>query len=285
MASDSLASLCFPLPSSSKASSSLFLALLHAPAAGLSLPFSPPCVTRCSELSSAPPSPLVSRPTLSDISNVAASPPPTPFAHERVSSSSRASDPHTSLRRAAAQDRAAFRPHVPADRRVAIAKFSTLRDTCRNTRISRSSGALFVAFTLSGQRPRIPSFGPSMTPRGSTTRLPLTRRSSPFALLGWRHLTKVIFLCASSAVFKSSQLDLVFGRSYRIGGSLELLSAGVAPEVVMKLGGWSSLCFLIYRRRLERILPLAITRARDARIAEFARTHGHPVAIDSLPFE
>ncbi|KAJ7112550.1 hypothetical protein C8R44DRAFT_631816, partial [Mycena epipterygia] len=50
-------------------------------------------------------------------------------------------------------------------------------------------------------------------------------------------------------VVKSASLDLVFGHSYRIGGSLELLSAGVAPEVIMKLGGWSSLCFLIYWRR------------------------------------
>ncbi|KAJ7810374.1 hypothetical protein B0H14DRAFT_3757670 [Mycena olivaceomarginata] len=84
----------------------------------------------------------------------------------------------------------------------------------------------------------------------------------PFAFrsdAGWRHLTKDLFLQSSAAIFRSSGLDLVFGHSYRIGGSLELLTAGVAPEVVMKIGGWTSLCFLIYWRRLERISPLANT--------------------------
>jgi hypothetical protein len=41
--------------------------------------------------------------------------------------------------------------------------------------------------------------------------------------------------------------------SSRIGGSLGLLSAGVAPEFIIKLSSWSSLCVLIYWRRLEKI--------------------------------
>ena len=86
-------------------------------------------------------------------------------------------------------------------------------------------------------------------------------------------------------MFHTLQLDLVFGHSYRIGGSLELLAAGVAPEVVMKLGGWSSLCFLIYWRRLELILPLSITRAWGARINEFARKHELPLDADALSFD
>jgi hypothetical protein len=53
----------------------------------------------------------------------------------------------------------------------------------------------------------------------------------------------------------------------------------------MKLGGWSSLCFLIYWRRLEKILPLAITRAWDARIREFAAAHGHSADVDTLSFD
>jgi hypothetical protein len=61
-----------------------------------------------------------------------------------------------------------------------------------------------------------------------------------------------------------------------------LLAAGVPPEVVMKIGGWTSLCFLIYWRRSEQILPFAITCAWDARIAEFARVHGHTVGVESI---
>ena len=101
---------------------------------------------------------------------------------------------------------------------------------------------------------------------------------------GWTHLTKDHFLRHSADVFKSGGLELIFGHSFRIGGSLALLTAGVAPEVIMKLGGWSSLCFLIYWRRLEKILPLAITRAWDARIAEFAALHGHPPGGDAPIF-
>ena len=49
---------------------------------------------------------------------------------------------------------------------------------------------------------------------------------------------------------------------------------GVAPEVIMKLGGWSSLCFLLYWRRLELIIPAAITRAWEAQQKLFAINFG-----------
>ncbi|KAJ7468087.1 hypothetical protein FB451DRAFT_1258048 [Mycena latifolia] len=86
-------------------------------------------------------------------------------------------------------------------------------------------------------------------------------------------------------VFTTGSLELVFGHSYRISGSLALLAVGVAPEVIMKLGCWSSLCFLIYWHRLEKILPLAITRAWDACIAEFTVSHGHPSGRDVALFD
>ncbi|KAJ7071647.1 hypothetical protein C8F01DRAFT_1363314 [Mycena amicta] len=88
-------------------------------------------------------------------------------------------------------------------------------------------------------------------------------------------LCPVHFLEFTSTAFSAALLERVFGHSYRIGGSVELLKAGVPPEIVMKLGGWSSLYFLIYWRRLEEILPAAITRAWDVRLREFARSHGH----------
>jgi hypothetical protein len=67
--------------------------------------------------------------------------------------------------------------------------------------------------------------------------------------------------------------------SYRIGGSVKLLLDGVEPEVIMKLGGWMSLCFLIYWRRLELVLSSRIAKAWDSRIRDFAAAHGH--AYDS----
>jgi len=102
---------------------------------------------------------------------------------------------------------------------------------------------------------------------------------------GWRPLTKDLFLRTTSAIFKEAALETVFGHSYRIGGSVELLLAGVEPEAVMKLGGWTSLCFLIYWRRLEQILPGRITKAWDTRIRQFAAVHGHPYDSVSLSFD
>jgi hypothetical protein len=103
---------------------------------------------------------------------------------------------------------------------------------------------------------------------------------------GWRVITKDIFIAASSLAFKNAGLHQVFGHSYRIGGAMDLLLAGVAPEVIMKLGGWTSLCFLIYWRRLERVIPAAIACAWAAQQKEFARAHNHPsdTDLDSLNF-
>ncbi|KAF9455484.1 hypothetical protein BDZ94DRAFT_1286110 [Collybia nuda] len=94
-------------------------------------------------------------------------------------------------------------------------------------------------------------------------------------------LTKSNFLKITSKIYSSNNLNHgVFGQSYRIGGSLELLTVGVAPEIVMKLGGWSSLCFLLYWRRLELLIPSAISRAWAAQQAEFAQKNS--ISIDDL---
>ncbi|KAF8229651.1 hypothetical protein L208DRAFT_1123844, partial [Tricholoma matsutake] len=77
----------------------------------------------------------------------------------------------------------------------------------------------------------------------------------------WSHLTKDKFLHITSDIYNTANLNLVLGHSYCIGGSVELLSIGVTPEVIMKLGGWSSLCFLLYWHCLELIIPAAITHA------------------------
>jgi hypothetical protein len=97
-------------------------------------------------------------------------------------------------------------------------------------------------------------------------------------------ITKDALIKLSAQVFKAAGLELVFGHSYRIGGSLDLLLASVAPEIIMKLGGWTSWCFLIYWRRLERVIPLALARAWDKPIAEFAQSHGFASDAVSLDF-
>ncbi|KAE9397068.1 DNA breaking-rejoining enzyme [Gymnopus androsaceus JB14] len=101
----------------------------------------------------------------------------------------------------------------------------------------------------------------------------------------WSPLLKSNFLSFTTFIFKNSGLENVFGHSYRIGGSLKLLLDGVAPEIIMKLGGWTSLCFLIYWRRLEQVLPAAITRAWAARIKEFTLRNGLNSDVVELDFE
>ncbi|KAJ7627678.1 hypothetical protein DFH06DRAFT_1227832 [Mycena polygramma] len=84
--------------------------------------------------------------------------------------------------------------------------------------------------------------------------------------VSWATLTKDDFLRTTASIFLAALLENVFGHSYRIGGSLRLLLDGVEPEIIMKVGGWTSLCFLIYWRRLEQVIPLAITKPWDARM-------------------
>ncbi|KAF5386587.1 hypothetical protein D9615_001701 [Tricholomella constricta] len=90
-------------------------------------------------------------------------------------------------------------------------------------------------------------------------------------------LLKSHFLRSISTIFAAHHLNPIFGHSFRIGGTVELLAAGVPPQVIMKLGGWSFLCFLIYWRHLDFIVPAAITRSWAARRAEFARTFHLPL--------
>ncbi|KAF7330695.1 hypothetical protein MSAN_02447600 [Mycena sanguinolenta] len=79
----------------------------------------------------------------------------------------------------------------------------------------------------------------------------------------WSPMTKDFFLRRCMDIWAKAKMARVHGHSFRIGGSTELLLAGVAPEIVASLGGWTSLAFLLYWRKLEHILPLNIGRAYD----------------------
>ncbi|KAE9384035.1 hypothetical protein BT96DRAFT_950849 [Gymnopus androsaceus JB14] len=101
----------------------------------------------------------------------------------------------------------------------------------------------------------------------------------------WTTLLKSHFLDFTGSIFKQANLENVFGHSYRIGGSLKLLLDGVAPEIIMKLGGWTSLCFLIYWQQLEKVLPAAITHAWASHIKDFALRNGINPNVDELDIE
>jgi len=59
-------------------------------------------------------------------------------------------------------------------------------------------------------------------------------------------MLKQDFLTFVTSIWQSAYLAHVLGHSFRIGGAVELLLAGVAPEIVAATGGWTSLAFLIY---------------------------------------
>jgi hypothetical protein len=74
-------------------------------------------------------------------------------------------------------------------------------------------------------------------------------------------MTKYKFMDFCADVWSKAGLAHVLGHSFRIGGAVELLLAGVPPEIVAATGGWTSLAFLLYWRRMEEILPMSTSRA------------------------
>ncbi|RXW16081.1 hypothetical protein EST38_g9773 [Candolleomyces aberdarensis] len=77
----------------------------------------------------------------------------------------------------------------------------------------------------------------------------------------WSHLPKPSFLSFCGDIWRLAALHHVHGHSFRIGGAVELLLAGVPPEVVAATGGWTSLAFLLYWRRVDEILPRCTSKA------------------------
>jgi hypothetical protein len=69
-------------------------------------------------------------------------------------------------------------------------------------------------------------------------------------------LTKYKFLQQCNEIWVQNGLPAMTGHSFRIGGTTELLVAGMPPDVVKMMGRWSSDEFLSYWRSLERIAPL-----------------------------
>jgi len=88
---------------------------------------------------------------------------------------------------------------------------------------------------------------------------------------GTKNMLKHDFLTFVTSIWDSAQLAHVLGHSFRIGGAVELLLAGVPPEIVAATGGWTSLAFLIYWRRMEEILPMSTSKAyKKSHVTELA---------------
>jgi hypothetical protein len=69
-------------------------------------------------------------------------------------------------------------------------------------------------------------------------------------------MLKKDFLSFFSRIWSRPGGPHILGHSFRIGGTVALLLAGIPPEVVTATGGWTLLSFLLYWRRLEEIIPL-----------------------------
>jgi len=87
-----------------------------------------------------------------------------------------------------------------------------------------------------------------------------------------KNLLKNEFLSFVTAIWSSTMLTHVLGHSFHIGSAVELLLAGVSPEIVAATGGWTSLTFLIYWRHMEEILPMSTSKA-------YNQAHLHHLAV------
>jgi hypothetical protein len=177
---------------------------------------------------------------------------------------------------------------------ISAKKFDLIHDVSRSAQCSREivQGRIVISFHLPWTKTTGIAGGQCIVTQTSNEYCPVWALDNHFSVNGtpdkdtpmfayrqersdgsqfWSTLTKAVFLDVTSAAFKAdSKLQVVFGHSYRIGGALCLLLIGVAPEFVAKIGGWTSLCFLIYWRRLEQIIPKAIATAWDKQIKEYA---------------
>lgn len=77
-----------------------------------------------------------------------------------------------------------------------------------------------------------------------------------FTMDGVNHtLTKAQFLSHCNSVWESHNFPRSTGHSFRIGGTTHLLLCGIDPNVIKKVGRWSSDSYLRYWRNLDDILP------------------------------
>ncbi|KIJ29526.1 hypothetical protein M422DRAFT_188251, partial [Sphaerobolus stellatus SS14] len=73
-------------------------------------------------------------------------------------------------------------------------------------------------------------------------------------------LMKSAFLARCNAIWMSRGFPRFTGHSFRIGGTIELFSSGVHPDVVRALSHQSSDAFLVYWCCIDDIAPIHIAK-------------------------
>ena len=68
-------------------------------------------------------------------------------------------------------------------------------------------------------------------------------------------LSKKVFLHRCNSIWSLLGYSRTTGHCFRIGGTTELLAAGIPPDIIRATGWWSSSSFLHYWRLLDDIAP------------------------------
>jgi hypothetical protein len=89
-------------------------------------------------------------------------------------------------------------------------------------------------------------------------------------------LTKSLFLCRCNDIWGALGYPRTTGHCFRIGGTTELLIAGIPPEVVKATGRWLSDSFLRYWRSLDNIAPQYIRHLHSQ------KRRRKPTSVDPL---
>ncbi|KIJ50163.1 hypothetical protein M422DRAFT_160088 [Sphaerobolus stellatus SS14] len=71
-------------------------------------------------------------------------------------------------------------------------------------------------------------------------------------------LLRTAFISRCNTIWSANGMPRITGHSFHIGGTTELLLAGVPPGVMKALGRWFSDIFLIYWQSLSELAPLYV---------------------------
>lgn len=102
----------------------------------------------------------------------------------------------------------------------------------------------------------------------------------------WQHMHKTIFLEFCMDIWSRASLAHILGHSFHIGDTMELLLAGVPPEIVAATGGWTLLAFLLYWHQMEEILPMSTSQAYNkAHINKLAEIFKQFCVANNIPHD
>ncbi|KAF9505558.1 hypothetical protein BS47DRAFT_1367998 [Hydnum rufescens UP504] len=85
-------------------------------------------------------------------------------------------------------------------------------------------------------------------------------------LEGWELMVKQVLMHQLHGIWTTKGLLLPSGHSFHIGGTTHLLGRGTNPQMVQKLGHWSSDAFYLYWRNTQLIIPEHVHKAAVERI-------------------